>query len=133
MTFTYNLTTPNDITRVRYGVRDTDSTAAIFSDEEINFRLSENAGDWKRTVIDMLQGKIMELSNTPDFTAGPLRVNQQDAKATLERLLTMRRNEYGIPALVGKSVYIYRPDNTTFTEAPTFTDSDDFDLDGDGD
>lgn len=134
MTFTYSLVSPyTDVSRVRFHIRDTDSSAAMFSDEEITFRISES-GDWQHAVIDLLTAKVTELANIPDFSAGFLRVSQTTARADLERLLTMKRQEFGIARIVATANYIYRPDNTGFTQAPTFTpDVDDLDTDGDDD
>lgn len=132
MTFTYTPSTPTDITRVRYNIRDTDSTAAMFSDEEITFRIAE-VGDWKHAVIDMLTGKIMELSNIPNFSAGWLRVDQTTARQQLERLLAMKRQEFGISLITASVTYIYRPDNTDFDSAPTFDSPADDDTPNDGD
>jgi len=124
MTFTYTLSPANDITRVRYGIRDTDSTAAMFSDEEITFRISET-GDWKHAVIDMLTGKIAELANTPDFGAGDFRISQRTSIEALQKLLALRRQEYGIALITASANYIYRPDNSSQTSAPTFNGLDD--------
>lgn len=123
MTFTYSLTPPyTDLSRIRYAVRDTDSASAIFSDEEIAFRLAE-ASDWKHAVIDLLQGKVMEWANTPQFSAGNLSVNLAENRKTLMELLRLKRQEYGIAQITATTVYAWRPDSGQ-TEAPTFSEND---------
>lgn len=122
MSYTYNLNTPNDITRCRFHIRDTDSVAPMFQDEEITFMISEN-GDWMHAVIQLLTAKIAELDNTPAVGMGPLWMRTTDERASLMRLLQLKRLEFNIPLIVAAANYIYRPDATDTTQAPTFDDT----------
>src|SRR5882724_4747217 len=134
MTFTYNLTAPfDDIARVRFHVGDVDQTTAVFSDEEIKFRLSEDGG-WQAAVIACLESVIARMAADPNFTAQWLTVNNNSGLQYYTKLLDRKRQEFGIASIVGRSVYTYRPDSNQ-TSAPTFTDFDldDDDLDGDND
>ena len=130
MTFTYDLAHASDRERVRYAIRDTDSTAAMFTDEEIAFRLTE-CGDWQHAAVDMLQAKILEVSNTPDFSTGNLHVSQASNLASLRASLVSLRNTYNIPAITATANFLYRPDNTGADSAPLyeppFNDQDDDD------
>lgn len=130
MTFTYNLSPANDITRVRFSVGDTDSSTAVFSDEEINFRLTED-GDWKHAVIACLESMISRMAASPNFTADWLTVNNNSGLQYYTKLLALRRQEFGISGVVMNTIYTYRADSNQ-TTAPTF-DGNDFDLDNDDD
>lgn len=126
MTFTYTPSTPTDVTRVRFHIGDVDSTVAMFTDEEITFRIAET-GTWKTAVVDCLGSLIARLSMEGEFTAGWLTVRKDVALRNFEMLLKIKRNEFGIPLITASAVYLYRPDNTNFTEAPTFSESEDDD------
>lgn len=137
MTFTYTPSTPTDITRVRFQVGDTDNTngAAMLSDEEITFQISET-GTWKTATIACINSILARLALEGDFTiVGGVTVNKANAIKAYTDLLTRKRQELGVSLLVGQATFIYRPDNTNTTEAPTFDQAadDGFDLDFDGD
>lgn len=126
MTFTYSLTAPyTNLTRVRFAIRDTVEAAAIFTDEEINFRLSEES-TWQRAVISLLVAKIGELANSPDFQADKLSITQATQLNALKALLAEKRQEYGIAAVTATTAYGWRPDSNQ-TEAPTWDDEDEDD------
>lgn len=119
MTFTYTLSPATDLTRVRFALGDTDSASAKFSDEEINFQISEQT-TWQAAVITLLQGLIAKLS-IPNFTADWLQVDATTARKDLMWLLKEKRNEYGISALSVETTYAYRPDSRQ-NQAPDFDD-----------
>lgn len=120
MTFTYSISAPyTDLTKVRFALGDTDSTAAKFSDEEIAFQISEQV-TWQAAVITLLQGLIAKMS-IPNFTADWLTVDATTARKDLMWLLQQKRNEYGIAALSTEVTYAYRPDSRQ-TEPPDFSD-----------
>lgn len=120
MTFTYSLTAPyTDLTKVRFALGDTDSTAAKFSDEEINFQISEQL-TWQAAVITLLQGLIAKLA-IPNFTADWLQVDATTARKDLMWLLKEKRNEYGISALSVETGYAWRPDSRQ-NQSPDFDD-----------
>lgn len=120
MTFTYTPSaTPSDTTRVRFALGDTDSTAAKFTDEEINFQISEQT-TWQAAVITLLQGLIAKMS-VPNFTADWLTVDATTARKDLMWLLQQKRNEYGISQLSVDTAYAWRPDSRQNT-SPDFDD-----------
>lgn len=110
MTFTYTPSSPTDITRVRFHVGDTDEDAAMFSDEEITFVISEQA-TWQKAVIACIQAQIARIGSSPSFTADWLKVDQTSALAAWQRLLTEKRRELGVAAVVGTGQPVYRSDS----------------------
>lgn len=116
MTFTYTPAAVTDITRVRFWLGDTESAAAIFTDEEITMMISEE-GDWQHAVIACIRSIIARISATPDFTADWLKVDQSRALKGYERLLTEMQKKFGIPALSASSQAVYRSDSLQ-TEPP---------------
>lgn len=117
MTFTYTPASPTDVTRVRFHIGDTDSTAAIFSDEEIEFITDENSGSWQRAVIACIEAMIAKASNQPDFKADWLQVDGSKSIAGLKTLLSEKRRALGVASLVATSVHVYRADSN-LTESP---------------
>ena len=116
MTFTFDLTTPyTDLTRVRYHIRDTVEDTSIFSDEEINFVLSEESSV-QNAVISLLRAKIGELSNLEDFKADWLQVDNANKLAALKALLTEKLNEFGVSSGTAGVVHRYRADSAQHEE-----------------
>lgn len=112
MTFNYDLTTPTDITRVRFHVGDTDPDAAIFSDEEITFVIAESGGEWRRAVIACLKSIIGRISAAPDFTADWLKVDYGRSLAGYRALLAQKEKEFGLAGRIGgRAAHTYRPDS----------------------
>lgn len=116
MTFTYDLVTPNDITRVRFHVGDTAEEAAMFSDEEIEFVIDEE-GTWQAAVIGCLTTIIAKLSMEPDLKADWLAVSLGRSVKGFQSLLTEKRRKFNLPAVTGGTVATYRSDSLQ-TEAP---------------
>ncbi len=117
MTATYDLSSGfTDLTRVRFHVGDTDMTAPIFDDAEINAVITE-AGTWKRAVIALLESLIARLAGTPNFQADWLRVDTGSAIKAFEALIVRKRRELGVASITGGLTYQYRPDSDQ-TAAP---------------
>jgi len=107
MTFTYDLANgATDVERVRFHIGDTVEAAAMFTDEEITFAISEG-GTWQQAVIMLLQSLIARISMDGDFQADWLRVDSSRSVASLRALLSEKRRLFGIGAVraVGKAVY----------------------------
>jgi hypothetical protein len=126
MSFTYNLSTPTDVTRVRFHIGDTDATLAIFSDEEIEFVITE-AGSYQRAVIWCIQNIITKISAEPDSTADWLRVDWGRSLRGYQALLAVKRQELGVTStgntLVATAWHTYRADSLQ-SEAPDYADED---------
>lgn len=118
MTFTYTPSSPTDLTRVRFHVGDTDSTAALFSDEEINFMISEK-GTWQKATIACLENLRAKMAGSPEFTADWLSIRTGSSLAGLDALIASKRRELGVPMLTGSVSYQYRPDSDQ-TEEPDY-------------
>lgn len=120
MTFTYTPSaTPDDVTLVRYYVRDTDSSAAMWSDEEINMILSQK-GSVGAASKSLLENKITELSNNPDMKADWLQVDWATALAALKLALANVTREFGLGwQLSSGGQHAYRPDSLQ-KEAPDY-------------
>ena len=119
MTFTYDLASPDDITDVRFEIRDTVEAEALFSDEEITYAVSKK-GSVNLAVIALIRAKIGELANEDDFKADWLTVDNSKRVAALEKLLAQKLNEYGLTSGTTSVVHRYRPD-TAAHEAPDYT------------
>lgn len=117
MTFTYNLTTPDDITRVRFHLGDTTEATAIFSDEEITFITSE-AGTWQRAVIECIRSVMARLAAEPDMTADWLRVDWRRATENWKLLLSEKAQEFGLGKARASSGgnHAFRPDGLVKSE-----------------
>jgi len=103
MTFTYDPVNPDDITRVRYWIQDTDEDIAIFDDETINFIISEE-GSWQAATIALCEGIIQKLNREPDFQADWLRVDHKRALKGYEGMVARLRTKFSIPTS-GRGAY----------------------------
>lgn len=116
MTFTYTPETPDDVTRVRYHIGDTDETAARLSDEEIQFAIDE-AGGWKAAVIWSIDRIIALLADESGQSLDWLTIDRGDAIEAYEKLKKAKVAQLGItgPAsgrIRGRAVYTRRYDDT---------------------
>jgi len=116
MTFTYNLASANNVTRVRFHIGDTVAEGAFFSDEEIEFILVEE-GSYQKAVIACIQSLIGKISAEPDFQADWLKVDRSKALAGYKLLLAEKRRALGVAAITSSSQPVYRGDSNQ-TEAP---------------
>lgn len=116
MTFTYTPAAATDITRVRFWIGDTESAAAIFTDEEITFIITEE-GSYQKAIIACIRSIIARISATPDFTADWLKVDQSRALAGYKALLSEMQKKFGIPGITASSQAVYRSDSLQ-TEPP---------------
>jgi hypothetical protein len=104
-----------DLTRVRYHVRDTVESTALFSDEEINFVLDEESSV-QNAVISLLRAKIGELANEDDFKADWLQVDSSKRLAALNALLQQKLDEFEVSSGTAGVVHRYRPDSAQHEE-----------------
>jgi len=120
MTFTYTpSTTPTDLTKVRYYIQDTDSTVAMYTDEEINMVLAIE-GTVGAASVSLLKRKITELSNNPNMQADWLRVDWSTTLAALKVALADVKTEFGLGWQSSSGgQHSYRPD-TLLKEAPDY-------------
>jgi len=120
MTFTYTpSTTPTDLTKVRYYIQDTDSTVAMYTDEEINMVLAIE-GTVGAASVSLLKRKITELSNNPNMQADWLRVDWSTTLAALKVALAEVKTEFGLGWQSSSGgQHSYRPD-TLLKEAPDY-------------
>jgi hypothetical protein len=119
MSFSYN-PLASDLDRVRFHLGDTDSAAAMFSDEEITAVITE-AGTWQQAVCDCLQNVIARLS-IPQFSADWLTVNAAEATKSYRALLAEKRRLFGVSGITATAAHVYRADSE-LTEAPTYTET----------
>lgn len=119
MTFTYDLVTPTDVTRVRRHLGDTDQNTAIFSDEEISFILDEE-GTVAKAVIACIKTIIAKLSAEPNMKADWLQVDWATAMAGWKTLLAEKKTEFNLGwQLSSGGQHSYRPDSLQ-KEAPDY-------------
>lgn len=111
MTFSYDLATPTDVTRVRRHISDTDQATAIFSDEEITFFLAEE-GTVAKTVIACIKQIKAKLAAEPNMKADWLQIDWADAMAAWDKLLAEKKSEFGLGWQVSSGgQHAYRPDS----------------------
>lgn len=119
MTFSFDLVTPTDVTRVRRHISDTDETTAIFSDEEIQFNLDEE-GTVNKAVIALIKQIIAKLSNEPDMKADWLQIDWRRSSDAWFKLLEDKKQEFGLGwHVVSGGQHSYRPDSLQ-KEAPDY-------------
>lgn len=120
MTFTYTPSaTPTDTTLVRYYTRDTDSSVAMWTDEEIAMILAQK-GSVGAASQSLLVNKITELSNNPDMQADWLRVNWATTLEALKIALVNVISDFGLGWQSGDTAqHSYRPD-TLQKEPPDY-------------
>lgn len=118
MTFTYDVSTVTDLTRIRYHIGDTDSTNAIYTDEEIAFIQAETA-TYKEAVIVLIEGIIAKIARDPNFRTDWLQVEVTSRLEMYERLLTEKRRQFGLKRVTASTVHTYRADSLA-TEAPDY-------------
>lgn len=119
MAFTYNLASPNDITRIRRHISDTVEATAIYSDEELTFFLAEE-GTVAKTVIACIKQVIAKLAAEPNMKADWLQVDWASAIAAWRVLLADKKQEFGLGWQVGSGgQHVYRPDSDQ-KEAPDY-------------
>lgn len=119
MTFTYDLVTPTDVTRVRRHISDTEETTAIYSDEEITFFLAEE-GSVAATVIACIKQVIAKLSNEPDMQADWLKIDWRRSSEAWFKLLAEKKTEFGLGwQSESGGQHSYRPD-TLLKEPPDY-------------
>lgn len=119
MTFSYDLVTPTDVTRVRRHISDTDETTAIFSDEEIQFNLDEE-GTVNKAVIALIKQIIAKLSNEPDMKADWLQIDWRRSSEAWFKMLSDKKREFGLGAVIDSGGrHSFRPDTLQKT-APDY-------------
>lgn len=124
MAFNYTPGTPDDVTRVRYHISDTDEDTAIFQDEEINFVLSEE-GSVGKAVVSLIGAIMRKLAHEPDLQADWLRVDWRRSAENWRAMLNDKRREFGLGMQVGSAVrHPYRTDSLQ-TETPSYAEDDD--------
>lgn len=117
MTFTYNLASPDDITRVRFHLGDTTEETAIFSDEEITFITGE-AGTWQKAVIACIRSVMGRLAAEPDMQADWLKIDWRRSADSWKLLLSEKSQEFGVGKARASSggQHAFRPDGLIKSE-----------------
>jgi hypothetical protein len=144
MTFTYTpSTTPDDVTKIRFHIQDTESAYAIYSDEEIEMVLAME-GSIGKAVVSLIQGIIQKLSLEPDMTADWLTISWRRSSDAWMKILDNKKKEFGVGmfTVTTTAVDMYRkdslqgyPPDSTETYEPNYHDgrmTDYRDDEGDG-
>lgn len=111
MTFTYDISNPNNITHVRYHLSDTVESEAIWTDEDIEYVIGVNDGVWERAVISLIEQYMTTLARTPSFTADWLKVDNSSSINFWRNLLSDKRREFGINKIRATARHVYRVDS----------------------
>lgn len=110
MSFSYDLVTPTDVTRVRRHISDTEEATAIYSDEEISFILSEE-GTVAKAVIACIKQVIAKLAAEPNMKADWLQIDWATAITAWKGLLAEKKQEFGLGWQSSSGgQHSYRPD-----------------------
>jgi hypothetical protein len=119
MSFSYDLVTPTDVTRVRRHISDTEEATAIYSDEEISFILSEE-GTVAKAVIACIKQVIAKLAAEPNMKADWLQIDWATAITAWKGLLAEKKQEFGLGWQSSSGgQHSYRPD-TLQKQAPDY-------------
>lgn len=126
MSFTYDLGSPNNITRVRFHLGDKVEDTAIFSDEEIAFAIDE-AGSWQAAVIACIRSVIGMLAAEPDMQADWLRIDWRRSVENWRQLLNEKTQQFGLGKARASSGgrHVHRIDGLQKTELDWLHDSQD--------
>lgn len=124
MTFTYDLSSHTDLTRVRYHLADVTEADAIWSDEEITFAIELYNGSWQEAVIGLIEQQITSLARIPDFKADWLSINSSSSIKSWQHLLSSKRQEFGLTALASRAIHTYRADSREY-QSPDYTEDND--------
>lgn len=118
MTFTYSPSaTPTDLAQVRYHIGDTESAAAIFTDEEIAMVLAMESSDIGATVISLIRSAMAKLSHEPDMQADWLKIDWRRSADQWKVLLAEKKREFGLGfTFDGGGRHAYRPDSNQHEE-----------------
>lgn len=111
MTFTYTPSSANDITRVRYHIGDVVEDSAIFTDEEIQFAITET-GTWQRAVLDSIRSVMARLATEPDMQADWLKIDWRRSAESWKALLNEKAQQFGLGKARASSggQHVYRID-----------------------
>lgn len=116
MTFSYTPSAVNNVTRVRYHLRDTDESAAMFTDEEIEMVISEE-GSYQAAVISLIQSTIAQISREPDMSADWLKIDWRRSVASWQALLSEKKKAFNLGwSISATSHHIYRADSLQKSE-----------------
>ena len=112
MTFTYDLTAPTDLTRVRFLIQDTDPANPRFQDEDLQFMLDENNGNVDQAVITVLKSEQVRLATLPNYQVDWLKVERQYQREQMKQLIDEKEAEAeaGDSASAGTgAIFLTRP------------------------
>lgn len=103
MTFTYSPASPDDTTRVRFHIGDTVEDAALLTDEDIAFAISE-AGGWKPAVIWCIDFIIQRMAQDDGVSIDWMEMDKADAMKHYEKLKASKRSQLGLAGGVSGGV-----------------------------
>lgn len=109
MAFTYTGDLSVDRDFVRFHSGDTVEARSFLSDEVIASLVTDE-GTKQKAVIAAIEYIIQQLSQ-PDFKADWLSVSNGEAIKAHERMLSMKKQKFGVGSRVAGVVYTYRSDS----------------------
>ena len=120
MTFTYDGDpSATDVEFVRFYLQDTVSTAAIFTDEEISFEISE-AGSKKAACVSLIDVILAKLNHEPDGRADWLQVDWRRSSENWMKLKDQLERRFGGGnKRTASARHVYRADSLA-DEAPDY-------------
>lgn len=106
MTWSYDSTLATDRDKVRFEIQDTEESDQLFSDEEIDARLT-SMGSVPATVLDLAKKLMMKFARLVDVTVGKVSEANSQRYAAYKDLVTRLEQEnaaYCLPSFGGTSV-----------------------------
>lgn len=97
MTFTYTPAAPDDITRVRFHIGDTDEASLIMTDEDIAFVLADSA-TYKVAVVACIDYILTQLARESGVTLDWLKVDRATSLKYYTQLKRDKKSEFGLVA-----------------------------------
>lgn len=112
MTFTYTPSaTPDEVTKVRFWIGDTEADAALFTDEEIGMAVSVD-GTAQKATLGLIRVALAKLAHEPDLTADWLKIEWRRSAESWQALLKQREREFGLGARATSGAqHAYRADS----------------------
>ena len=95
MTFSYDLSQPDDLTRVRFLLQDTDADTPHFQDEEIRLALSDE-GSIGPAALSLVHAAIARLAAEPDQSVDGFTVSLKRNADTWGAIALEVRRKYKI-------------------------------------
>lgn len=108
MTATFDAALSDDVSKVRFHIGDTDMSAAMLQDATLSALVSTHGTVEKAVIAALLH--LISLVSRPNFRADWLQVDNRSAVQSLQDLLRLKREEFGISSITALMIPVKRTD-----------------------